>query len=92
MEEQIFLRYKGRGNFMLDVPARDLTRAEVEATGLQLERILESGLYEQVVAEQTPAADPAPETPAVVVDQQPLPEDHQQGEVPAQEPNQEVAG
>lgn len=37
------LKYIGKGNFIPDVPARDLTKSEAESFGV--DRLLSSGLY-----------------------------------------------
>ena len=45
-DNTVILTYVGRGNFMFNVPARDLTQADVSASGYSLGQVLESHLYQ----------------------------------------------
>jgi hypothetical protein len=44
---EIYLKYTGDGSAMPGLPARNVTKNEVEASGFDLDVLLKSGLYEQ---------------------------------------------
>ncbi len=54
------MKYLGNG-FLIGVPARDLTKAEVEALGLDPDALAESGMYEKVQS-PPPSGAAKPET------------------------------
>lgn len=48
MESKLVLRYVGRGAWLPDIPARDLSEADIAERHLDVKALAKSGLYEKV--------------------------------------------
>lgn len=46
------LKYIGNGQYLKDVPARDLTLEEIAAMGISADELIASGLYEEEKADE----------------------------------------
>jgi hypothetical protein len=56
MEEGVYLKYVGKGDFMVGIPARDLFEWEVRALGGE-RFLVETGLYQRVSKDEQDKSD-----------------------------------